>query len=66
MLKLHIVNHEGTRSSHALIGAAALDELKQIAAFHDVLRFVVLDDKGVQVYASDERDATGAYMPHGY
>ncbi len=61
---IHTVNTEGVRSVSPVGGGIALQSTKEYAALQWE-RFVILNPKGVQVFASDDRDSTGAYLPYG-
>ncbi len=64
MYSVYLVNEAGTRATKPCGGGEILDSTT-LYALEQFERFVVLDAKGVQVFASDDRDSTGAYLPHG-
>lgn len=64
---VYLVSSDGVRAKTTIAPfteAATLNDVKTFATPR-FARFVVLDDAGVQVYASDKRDETGAYIPNG-
>jgi len=62
---VYLVNDDGRRAPVAMMrfeqGVSLKSVLHHATGRFD--RFVILDEHGVQVHASDERDATGAYLP---
>lgn len=67
---IYLVNSEGRRAPDPAERyddkneAFTLDSVCAWGRLH-YTRFVVLDDKKVQHYASDERESNGAYPPYG-
>lgn len=61
---IYLIGENGVRAREPVLGASTAFNAKR-AGCKMFIRFVILDAAGVQVFASDTRDETGAYLPHG-
>lgn len=62
--RIFLVNAEGVRASLPVCGTDSPSMAGSIGR-KMFTRFVVLNARGIQILASDERDSTGAYLPYG-